>query len=242
MNRICFVHVLKCGGTSIASALRGALPLFDRWRGDRVVAINSQVSARTAQALGVDIMDYRLGLASYFLSFDGVRLLSGHLPCPPQLLDRFGEAVRFITVLRDPVERWISQYLYARHKSGGHFQTTLTAEEYLVSEWGRASGHVYATYFASRGTAPGPGAVAEARRTLDRLPIVAVIEDLRTLTVPFRRQFGRTLALRRERVSPAPEDARRILESEALRRDIRAACAVDIEIYQHARELALRQI
>lgn len=198
--------------------------------------LSSRASTQAAQCLGCDVLTYRWHLLTYQLQRDAARFLHGHFPCPPETIERFGDTTAFITILRHPVDRWISHYLYDRHKPGDYYRMAMSPAEYLQSELGRSNGHLYQSYFASRATKGDP--VEQACRTLERFAIVALLEDLRTLTVPYSRLFGRALTISRERVNPAPTQALRELQEPTLRREIERICAPDIEIYEAARKLA----
>ncbi len=114
---VAFIHVPKCGGMSVDRALRSALGVTGRdgWIDPRI----SRDSARGHLGEGVPeqavprMLVLRRYLLAHYLT-EGRRVVSGHGPVSEWILDRFAGRTPFVTLLRHPVERWISYYTASR--------------------------------------------------------------------------------------------------------------------------------
>lgn len=110
MSRLIYIHVPKCGGSSFGSALRiryfashGAIPLN---QGDQTLPkaerIESDYAARGAQLR--ELVTQRK------------QFITGHVQYDRELHDGPAAGYRFVTLLRDPVERFVSHYNYLQRK------------------------------------------------------------------------------------------------------------------------------
>ena len=117
---LCFIHLLKTGGTALVSHLRRLLP--------------------PELCLTGLYLDHLVAVPGYAL--DGAAVIAGHLPYEAvELLPAHGA---ICTVLRDPVERTLSHYSHlSRHPDVRRHHPDLSLERYLQApEWqGHASNH-----------------------------------------------------------------------------------------------------
>lgn len=111
---IVFVHVPRCAGTSIVEAIRSECNVSNAGRIDPI-----RVRKAAELILGADDPDAFFtaypALQQYLLAYilkEGYSVVSGHLPAGTSLLEEFTHAHTFMTVLRDPVDRWISHYIF----------------------------------------------------------------------------------------------------------------------------------
>lgn len=130
-----FIHIPKCGGTSIDNALRSQLahtgehkivrgPLIE----SSLLSFNKAISSiEDSCAFSEHHCQELQRILSYHLSLNW-HFVSGHLPVNAQILTHFTDRsplpyeksqqaklkqpYHFITVLRDPVERLISNYIF----------------------------------------------------------------------------------------------------------------------------------
>jgi len=109
--KIVFMHIPKCAGTSVIEALRNK---------SEVAMVNSSKDRLITKILMQDdkpestmpfVLQNRQFVFLKYLS-EGKNFITGHFPFHNYALDEKYNNHIFLSVLRDPVERWISHYKY----------------------------------------------------------------------------------------------------------------------------------
>ncbi len=116
---VAFIHIPKCGGVSIDTALRAQLAQVGERKITRKPLIaSSLLSYDKALHSLEDKCDFSehhnqelQRILSYHLNLNW-QYVSGHLPVNSKMLSHFSPQYSFITVLRDPIQRFISNYLF----------------------------------------------------------------------------------------------------------------------------------
>ncbi|MFB6264430.1 MAG: hypothetical protein ABEL76_12530 [Bradymonadaceae bacterium] len=240
-ERIAFIRVPKCATTAVDSALMRLYLSTWVFEGNGIERIRPGACDGAVEGTDAPTWTARRTMLAYYLGHPRTRYTSGHVEVCEPMLERFGDEFNFIVTLRDPVDRWISHFLY--NKYGGSdepgYDINDDIESFLDSNRGRGIGQLFVSYLAGAG-GTGPDyrerdAVQQrARRNLDRFDLVGFVEELDAFTADFERQFGVELDLPRSNPNPAPIGPEDI--SDEVRARIRDVCDADVRLYEYARE------
>lgn len=231
---VTFIHAPKCGGTSVGSALR--LRYFHS---------QATVALRDSAALQALLWPDATGLERFYREFEirdlmmaqmvmrRVRCISAHARYNPVLRHSEKRPRRYVTVLREPVSRFISHYLYVRRRHPASVEGD-SLEAFLDSEQARRFGSEYLFYFAGRyqvGEQDVNGLIRSACVNLESFDVVGDTAQMDVFRKDVERVLGiRLLKLQRNRrpVGSRPDF------SEAQMQRVRDICEPDLAIYEHA--------
>lgn len=228
-HRICFLHIPKTGGTSVVRALNELYPSRDS-----VAHLDPAASTSVACALGMDVLAFREQLLLYFLANERLQFVSGHVAWSEEAFERYGAGWHFVTLLRDPIERWLSNFFYDRHKTSSHRRIEIDLEAFLNTPEAAVMGRSLVTHLAGGSSGDAISMMERARANLDRFRIVGFLDDLPRLEREFSDQFGVRLSIPHTNKSPTPQAKQRALDSAELTDRVRTICAPDLLLYEHA--------
>jgi len=131
-------HIPKCSGSSLVHAFSVRNPLGCKKFHNHATIKASQVPSLSFVQNKVEIFNFRIMLAKYYME-RGFNLISGHVPYFGY--DLANHTYRRITILRDPVERFLSAYSIHVGKIESRVNINSLLEEFLDSDrakfWGR---------------------------------------------------------------------------------------------------------
>lgn len=246
-ENIVFLHVPKCGGNSIGSAIRNRYQTFSPRSRLGLVNINAEASLKAAGKFwGSDafeddyynILRCRELLLGYFLNLEHTRLIGGHFCFSDLFYQEFKDKYVFITVLRDPVKRWSSAFFYNKYRDESEWKIGEDIHHYLNSVRARANGYEYVKKFLGK-LVPNIDYTSEeaieiAKKNLGKFEIVGFLENIEGFKKEFKDKFGVELKIGKKNKGPKSEDFMKTIITEEIEEQIREICKPDLAIYQHA--------
>lgn len=238
-----YLHIPKCGGTSLSEALYATVPL------NRKIGILDAPSIRRALAmrhLGLDDVvsfhdegdraedsaAFREMLVLMYVA-QGCRLIHGHFLLSSRIWEMSRSRYEYVSLLRDPIERTISNYRMA-HRNGifrGDF------DAFLDSVMGRRMSQHVLRFFSGRATIP-PGEEAAAMRTahghMAGFALIGFLDDLGGFARAYGDLFGVRPRIAHYNRASGPE----LTLSKGQMARLEALCAHDIELTDAARRRA----
>jgi hypothetical protein len=233
-----FFHVMKCGGTSVRSALARAATGGPA--GPGVFELDGQAAIRAVDGDNRRNWAFRDVLLRYVLGATtppGVVL--GHFRFRDEHVAHLGSA-HFVTVLRDPVDRLVSLHRYRRWKEGVDVPFSGTLAEFLeVPRW-QKEGHLYVETFCGRdGLDPrSDEAVAAAVGNLRRFAAVGILDRLDVFASAVGSLLGAPVAIPTLNTTPAPADGAGAVADRAVLDRAREICEPDVRVFEAVRDLA----
>lgn len=238
-QRFVFHHVPKCGGTSVGRALR------KRYLPSQATVLPEQ-SFRAFEAFTgrgdreqmlVDVLDLREQMLLY-LMYGDTRCVSAHVRFSQAAYDNFSNSYKFITILREPVSRFLSHYNWSHNKPGAHGEITDDFDAFLQTDRAARMGASYVEYFSalpSDADLRTDVAVGRAVANLGRFDVVGRLDDLDAFTGAVRQRLGFRIRIGHENKNRAADGGIKAQDLSADQMQIvREHCAPDIAIWQRA--------
>lgn len=237
-RKVVFIHIPKCAGTSVGQAVAGTVHRFSRHNLNYRAAFEAAQSAPGPDILQTGLRD-DLGHLQYMLSYQlaqNYRFVGGHYPVGQEVLSRYAAHYHFVTVLRDPIARWKSDFAF-QHSGGpsveGDFQAV------MASGMGLVMGTMMSAMLAGRYPTNPQDAMAisaDAARNLQRFSVVGRVEDLVQFRIDFREKIGGNLRIshkngtRSHYASARYDTVQAFLCQPEIEAQIEALCAADIAL------------
>ena len=244
-RRSVFLHMPKCGGTSLSEAMYATVPF-----NHRIGVIDAAATRRAAcivhfgtdgraachedRETGQLVFDLREAMLLQHMAWDTM-LIHGHVLWSERAIEHFGASYDYVTLMRDPVARTLSNYRMGV-RTGLHPDDF---DAYLEGDVARRQARVYLRYLFGRNDIASDAvhaAVASAKARIARFAVVGFLEDLPAFLDRYRDAIGVRLRVGRLNRAPKGNSAGSGITAEQMRR-LEMLCAPDIEIHDHARAL-----
>jgi len=212
--------------------------LIPRARKGRFFLIPLEEGKRVSETLHLPAMRAREIYLSFQLANRQNVFGSGHCYCRPSTVEAFKQEWAFVTILRNPVDRWISQYVYNTFKTHSWDRNELPIEEFLQSPKALEFGRRYLNYFSDYSEAPDSADpshyVAQAVGTLSCFRVVGALEMMPAWKDAVQAKLRTQIYLPTLNKSPCSEEQERICSDRKLMEKIVKLCQHDMEIYEQS--------
>jgi hypothetical protein len=227
-ENIFFLHIPKCGGTSVTKAL------YRKFQPNSVQSLNVDASTEVSNALNMDLMAFREYILLYSLAMYGCRHVAGHFVWSDKAHQIYGKNWRFVTILRHPVEKWFSQYYFNRYKDADHFRIKMDIESFLDSREGKALGFDQINKL-SDATITNPDEMLEAALiNLDKFDVIGITGHFDRFQQDFNNQFKTPIFIPHLNKNPAQNRKRQASDNQEIREHVEEICKPDMILYRAA--------
>ncbi len=231
-RKLVFLHIPKCGGTSIDAAIGACYPATARARLDSVGAL------KAAQLDGLSEGQFTQRLLPYFMAQPRLRYLSGHFQFSDIAHRTFGSEWDFVTILRHPVSRWFSHYFYDRYKSDDHHKIYEDLTDFVKSGRGLGLAHTFMIQLsgwpAADALARPNECIRAAIAALEKFVLVGCLERLDRFTAGFSARYHMPLNVPELQKNTLPPSLHAEQVTGAIRIRVEEMCQHDLEIYRYA--------
>ena len=251
--RIVFTHIPKCAGTSLASAITTAVsPKAVTYVNPWAVrdAAQQYLRANDPQAFFREYPQLQRFLLLYCLHLEAPVII-GHLPVHRDILQSFSDHYAFVTLLREPVDRWISHYVHNKLCNVHPLTPPCSSDprspsdelQSVLSSWrGWQLGHTLLTFLTGR--FPDPACMTDilqdAKHNLTHFRVIGFLHRLTAFESQCHNRLTLSLQLPHlnrtsqcEQHGALYQDLLALFNS-TVRARIRDLCSDDLALYDYA--------
>lgn len=229
-KRIVFFHPPKCGGTSVRHSL-GIV-----FGGATRVDLGRAIAA--GRNLGIEGMELCEGILAYLVQCQDVHFINGHFCYSRRAFAGREDEFDLITILRNPLDRMLSQYYFARFKPAPDGFTPVDCElsEFLLTDRARGWATTFTRMFVGEIKASKAlsmrTAVAEAIDNLSRFHIVGTLEHLEKFEEAVQQRYKTRFSIGHLRKNPKASYPKFSDQPSEVRERLMELCQEDIAIYE----------
>ena len=234
--KVFFCHIPKCAGVSLSNAIHASLyPSI--FKATRISShIDLKASKISAQLLDIDMIMAREVQLAFHLSDKYKRFTTGHCRARPEIVDNFSDTWNFVTILRDPNKRFVSEFVYNKYKESDWMRHSDEIEDYLSSAAALHSATTYARYFSKYNNAEEifaneDEAITSAISNLKSFAVSGTLEKLDEWQNKFNSHFQTRIKIDSKNSSPNKTESSNLYENKDIMSKIQNISRIDYAIY-----------
>jgi hypothetical protein len=218
------MHIPKCGGTGVIEGLRRY------YNPSNVFRLDAPASSNAMKLIQMEggINEYRSILLIYAMSSEQYKLIAGHFLFDERAYLNFGERWKFITIIRDPVSRFISHYFFNKYNKSNHFRINDELEIFLQKPESEELGKMMLKYFS--GSLKNANIVT-AGKNLKKFDIIGTLETVEKFYTTMSIKYKIDIDVIHSNKNPKSIDEQQRLLSPEIIEKITSLCQPDIELY-----------
>lgn len=239
-----FIHIAKCGGVSVDTALKMNFLFHSK----RLTSYESLQAAKKVYHISDPLKDdyhsvlqYRDHILRYFLENVNYQFVSGHFCFNEDLYYQYNQKFNFVTMLRNPVHRFLSSYFYNYSKDNDSpWKIRCTLDEYVDTSYGKNLGHDYVKFIGGlrkNNDYTSNEAINRALSLLRLFSVIGILENPEHFQNAIHKKLGLNIKLKRKNISPVSKDLRKQQTNQSAIDKIEKICTPDLIIYNEALRL-----
>lgn len=238
-DKIFFLHIPKCGGTSLRLAIEDA---FNFPKDSKKYDFHLDIMALDSASKNLEkpIIELKREVLNYCMAHKSYRYISGHFAYSEKAMNSYGDQWKHITILRDPVSKFFSQYFYNRHKKNDHHKLDCRLEDFLETDEAQHLGRNY-IYLLVDGIfsqeAAQNMAIDQAIENLKKFTLVGSLENLDWFYEDFNNIFGTQLKIEERNKNPLSDKQQKQQITDEMRAQVEEICQPNLQVYQAALDL-----
>jgi hypothetical protein len=197
-------------------------------------AFESFTGRKDRERMLIDVLDFREQMLLYWL-FEDIRCVALHVRFSIPAYERFHGRYKFITILREPVSRFISHYFWSYNKPNAHANIEYDLHTFLDTDRARRLGATYVEFFSGlpkEADILTPEAAEAAVSNLRKFDVVGRLDDLKGFEQSIKRELGVRIKVGHHNKTPRPESRRKELVTTELRERIVDLCSPDLAVWK----------
>jgi hypothetical protein len=232
-KKLLFLHLPKCGGTALKSEIAKHYP------SQSIFGISPIFTKTACDLFKLRLHPFRKHILIYAMATEKIQFVYGHFLFFEDVYNIFKKEYDYITILRHPVERFISNFFFNKYKKGSHFRINDSLDKFLETKDALFHGHIYVRYMAGQyfESYKNKDAINMAKANLKKFKLIGFLDNKAEFLKKFKQIFGFDLTYPIKNTNPYKNyEKEKIIEDKQLEK-IRELCGPSLDIYNYAKEI-----